>query len=381
MLLVAAAVLGYLATRLRVIPIVGYLAAGVLIGPYGLGWVSDTDLVDQMAEVGVIFLMFAIGLELGGDALKRMGWLMLGGGALQVGLTIAVVGGALVAFGVATGDAVFTGCMVALSSTAVVLKLLQARSATDTPVGRVAVAFLIFQDLAVVLMVVLVPTLGNAGGGASTIALEALKALVVIAIVLVGTRFVVPRFLDALSRRTDGEVFLVAILAVAVGIAYVVTLMGLTASLGAFVGGLVVSSGDHRERAERYVAPFQIVFAGVFFASIGMLLDPAFVVASVGSVLLLAGLVLAIKFLCTGAAALAFRQPLRVAVASGLVLAQIGEFSFVLNTVGAGAGLSVAGKGADAGQVFIAVAVLLIALTPALDAAGRRVLRPKEVYP
>jgi CPA2 family monovalent cation:H+ antiporter-2 len=373
-LLIAAALLGYACHRVGVVPIVGYLVAGAVIGPFGTGIVDDPGLVEQMAEVGVIFLMFSIGLELSGDALRRMGWLMLGGGALQVGLTVGVVAGALLLFGVSGADAVFTGCLVALSSTAVVLKLLQGRGETDSPVGRVAVSFLIFQDLAVVIMVLLVPMLGGEGGGAADIALEAGKALLLIAVVLVAARWVVPRLLDPVSRRTGDEQFLFAILAIGVGIAWLVTLVGLTASLGAFIAGLVVSSGRHRERAERYVMPFQIVFAAVFFASIGMLLDMGFVAETIGPVLLFAALVVLIKFATGALAAVVFRQPLAVAAAAGLLLAQIGEFSFVLNTVGTDAGLVVAGRSADTTQAFIAVAVLLIALTPLLDALGRRVL-------
>jgi CPA2 family monovalent cation:H+ antiporter-2 len=287
---------------------------------------------------------------------------------------VGVVAGALLLFGVSGADAVFTGCLVALSSTAVVLKLLQGRGETDSPVGRVAVSFLIFQDLAVVIMVLLVPMLGGEGGGAADIALEAGKALLLIAVVLVAARWVVPRLLDPVSRRTGDEQFLFAILAIGVGIAWLVTLVGLTASLGAFIAGLVVSSGRHRERAERYVMPFQIVFAAVFFASIGMLLDMGFVAETIGPVLLFAAVVVLIKFATGALAAVVFRQPLAVAAAAGLLLAQIGEFSFVLNTVGTDAGLVVAGRSADTTQAFIAVAVLLIALTPLLDALGRRVL-------
>ncbi len=373
LLLIAGALLGYLCARLRVVPILGYLLAGAVVGPAGLALIADRDLVEQIAEVGVILLMFSIGLELSGDALRRMGWLMFGGGAVQVALTVGLVAGGLALTGVGGSDAVFTGCLVALSSTAVVLKLLQARGETGSPVGRVAVAFLIFQDLAVVLMVLLVPLLGDGGGGVGVIAWEAAKAVALIALVLVATRRVVPRVLDAVARRTDEEQFLFAILAVAVGIAYAVTLIGLTASLGAFIAGIVVSSGAHRERAERYVMPFQIIFAAVFFASIGMLLDFGFVADRLGAVLGLAAGVLVLKALAVWVAARLFRTPPRVASASALLLAQIGEFSFVLVTVGSAAGLAVAGR-SDASQAFIAVAVLLIALTPLLDLAGRRLL-------
>jgi CPA2 family monovalent cation:H+ antiporter-2 len=371
--IVAAAVAGYLAQRLGLVAIVGYVIAGAVVGPNALGLIADDVLVEQMAEVGVVFLMFAIGLELSGDQLRRTGALMFGGGALQVTATVVVVVVLCALFGVSLADGIFTGCLVALSSTAVVLKLLSSRGQTDSPTGEVAVAFLIFQDLAVVLMVLLVPMLGDEGGGIGDIVVEGGKALIVIVAVLTLTRGVVPRVLGMVADHTDEEEFLFAVLAIAVGIAYLVTLFGLTASLGAFVAGLVVSSGAHRERARRYVMPFQVVFAGVFFASVGMLLDLGFVLDHVGEVLLFAVAVVVLKAVVVFGSARAFRRPVPVAAESSLLLAQIGEFSFVLSTVGTAAGLSLAGRGADGPQLFVAVAVVLIASTPALLLVGERV--------
>jgi CPA2 family monovalent cation:H+ antiporter-2 len=373
--IVAAAIAGYLCQRAGVVPIIGYLLGGAVVGPFALGLIEDRELVEQMAELGVVFLMFSIGLELSGDELRRSGRLLFVGGALQVGLTVALVAGLCGLFGVGLNDGIFTGCLVALSSTAVVLKVLAAREETHTPTGRVAVSFLIFQDLAVVIMVLLVPMLGEGGGGAGDIVLEAAKALVIIVVVLAVTRRIVPSLLDTVAERTDGEEFLFAVLALSVGIAYLVTLLGLTASLGAFVAGLVVSSGAQRERALAYVMPFQVVFAAVFFASIGMLLDLGFVVDHVGDILFFALVVVVVKAVAVAAAGRALRQGLAVSAAAALLLAQIGEFSFVLNTVGADAGLSLAGRGDEGAQLFIAVAVILIAVTPLLKAAGERLAR------
>lgn len=375
--IVAAAVSGYLCQRAGIVPIVGYLLAGALVGPNAVGLIGDRDLVEQMAEIGVVFLMFSIGLELSGETLRRTGVLMFAGGGLQVGATVALVAAACAAFRVGLADGVFTGCLVALSSTAVVLKLLQARNATATPTGEVSVALLIFQDLVVVLMVLLVPMLGDGGGGLGDLVIETAKALLVIVAVLTLTRRLIPRLLKAVVDRTDGEEFLFVILSSSVGVAYLVTLLGLTASLGAFVAGLVVSSGEHRERALAYVMPFQVVFAAVFFASIGMLLDPAFVVHHVGAILAFAGAVVVIKAVVLFGSTRVLRQPAPIAASTALLLAQIGEFSFVLSTVGTAAGLAVAGR-ADGPQILIAVAVLLIALTPVLYQAGGMLARRCE---
>ena len=374
--LVGAALVGYLCQRVGLIPIVGYLATGALLGPYALGVVDSTELVDQLAEVGVIFLLFAIGLELSGDQLKRMGPLMFGGGALQVVLTVGAVtvGSALLA-GVDVRTGIYTGCLIALSSTAVVLKLLSSKGTTGSPTGQVSVAFLIFQDIAVVVMVLVVPLLGQGGGSLWDVLLVLVKSAVIIVVVVLGTRRVVPRALAAVSARTNDEEFLLAILAIAIGIAFLVTLFGLSASLGAFIAGLVVSSGPHRSRATRYVEPFQVVFAAVFFASIGMLLDLQFLMDNLGSVAVLVVVIVALKVVTTGAAARAFGQPWPVVGASALLLAQLGEFAFVLERSGREVGLTPFGEGETGSQTFIAASVALFALTPALYAVGERLLR------
>ena len=374
--LVGAAIVGYLCQRVGLIPIVGYLATGALLGPYALGVVESTELVDQLAEVGVIFLLFAIGLELSGDQLKRMGPLMFGGGALQVVLTVGAVavGSALLA-GVDVRTGIYTGCLIALSSTAVVLKLLSSKGTTGSPTGEVSVAFLIFQDIAVVVMVLVVPLLGQGGGSLWDVLLVLVKSAVIIVVVVLGTRRVVPRALAAVSARTNDEEFLLAILAIAVGIAFLVTLFGLSASLGAFIAGLVVSSGPHRSRATRYVEPFQVVFAAVFFASIGMLLDLQFLLDNLGSVAVLVVVIVALKVVTTGAAARAFGQPWPVVGASAFLLAQLGEFAFVLERSGREVGLTPFGEGETGSQTFIAASVALFALTPAFYAVGERILR------
>ena len=356
----------------------GFCSLGPSSGPNALSLIADQEVVDGMAEIGVIFLMFAIGLELSGERLRKMGALMLGGGAIQVGLTIAIVTGLCSLWNVDIKTGIYTGCLVALSSTAVVLKLLSSRGATETQTGQIAVAFLIFQDIAVVVMVLLVPILGGEGGSLGDIAGALGKAAVVIAALLFGSKFVVPPFLDAVKKFADEEAFLFGVLAIAAGFAWLVTFFGISASLGAFIGGLVVSSGKHRHQAQRYVAPFQMVFAAIFFASIGMLLDLGFVFDNLVLVGLLAGFSLLVKFFPIAIGARVLGQPPAKAIAAACLLSQIGEFSFVLQKVGVDAGLSVAGQGAAGDQAFIATTVVLIAVTPALYklaiVAGTRVL-------
>ncbi len=372
-LLIGAAGVSYLCTRIGLVPIVGFVVAGALVGPNALSLVSNPELIEQTAEIGVIFLLFGIGLELSADRLRELGSLLLGGGATQVVLTGALVTGVCMAFGVDLRNAVFTGCLVSLSSTAIVLKLLSGRGETSSPVGEVAVSFLIFQDLAVVVMVLLLPMLAPGGaGGLGDIVGALVKSAVVIVFVLAGTRWFIPRALDKVAENSSDEVFLLSVAAFALIVAYIASALGLTDSLGAFIAGLVISSSRHRERALQYVTPFQMLFSAVFFASIGMLLDISFVIdhwilvvgLSVGTVV--------IKTIGVGVAAKAFRRPAAVVIASALLLAQVGEFSFVLEQAGRPLGLSPAGVGADGSQAFIATAVLLFVLTPVLDLAGRK---------
>jgi len=371
--LMAAAAVSYLCTRIGLVPLVGFVLAGAAVGPYALGVVSNVELVEQTAEIGVIFLLFGIGLELSADRLRALGALLLGGGALQVALTIALVTGGCLAFGVELRTAIYTGCLVSLSSTAIVLKLLSGRNETESPVGEVAVSFLIFQDLAVVIMVLLVPMLAPGGAADLGEVLGALvRSVVVIAFVFTATRWFVPRALDKVAENSTDEVFLLSVAAFALIIAYGASLVGLTDSLGAFIAGLVISSSRHRERALQYITPFQMLFSAVFFASIGMLLDISFVLERWPLVLVLATGAVLTKVVGTGVAARAFRRPAPVVAASALLLAQVGEFSFVLEQSGRAAGLSPAGVGEEGSQAFIATAVLLFLLTPLLDGGGRR---------
>jgi CPA2 family monovalent cation:H+ antiporter-2 len=372
-LLIGAAAVSYLCTRIGLVPLVGFVVAGALVGPNALGLVTDTELVEQTAEIGVIFLLFGIGLELSADRLRSLGALLFGGGAVQVLLTVALVAGGCLAFGVDARNAVFTGCLVSLSSTAIVLKLLSGRRETTSPVGEVSVAFLIFQDLAVVVMVLLVPMLGAGGeSGFGAIVGALVRSAVVLAFVLVGTRWIIPRALDKVAENSTDEVFLLSVAAFALIVAYLASVVGLTDSLGAFIAGLVVSSSQHRERALRYVTPFQMLFSAVFFASIGMLLDVRFVIERWVLVLVLVGATVVGKAVGVGVAAKVFRRPWPVVASSALLLAQLGEFSFVLEQSGRAVGLSPAGVGEDGSQAFIATAVVLFVLTPLLDAAGRR---------
>jgi len=385
-LVVAAALVGYASVRLTVVPIVGFLVAGVLIGPTQLGLVSEVATVEAAAEVGVIFLLFIIGIEFSLERLAALRtWIALGG-ALQVGLAVLSVMVVCMAFGVPWRDGLFTGFLVSLSSTAIVLKLLGEARETGTTRGRLAVSLLVFQDLAVVAMVLLVPLLGvSEEGGASTgdLVVALLTAVAVIAAVLLVARRLLPPMLERVARTCSPEVFLLTVLAICFGTAYVTSVAGVSVSLGAFLAGLLVSESRLSSQALGEILPLQILFSAVFFVSVGMLLDVRFVLANLPVVLLGVVVVVVVKVLTTWLAVSVLRRTgpglsAGSALGTALLLAQIGEFSFVLQTSGLDAGLSPAGLGEDGAQAFIAASVLLLLATPALAALGRRVEQRME---
>ena len=378
-LFAAGVVVAYLCYRVRLVPIAGFLLAGAVIGPEALGLVSDVDLVAQLAEVGVILLLFSIGVEFSLAQMARLARPIFLGGGLQVALTIGAVAGGLVLLGVGVGPAVFTGFLVSLSSTAIVLKVLGERAETDTPVGRVALAMILFQDLVIVVMVLLIPALAGQGGSAGDVAWALGKAVLVIAAVLVGARRVVPALLARVAETRRTELFLLAVAAVCLGTAWAVSLAGVSLAIGAFLAGLLVSESDYAEHALSEILPLQTLFTAAFFLSVGMLLDPAFLWDNLGLVVAVAGAVLVLKALVAAGSARLLGSPLGVALAVGLTLAQIGEFSFVLALAGAELGLLPGGVEAGS-QVLIAVTVVLmlatpgfVALGPRLAALGRRV--------
>ncbi len=369
-LVVGGALVAYLGFRLRLVPIVAFLLTGVVIGPNSLGLVSDLQVVNAAAEVGVLLLLFTIGLEFSLARLKELRRPLFVGGGLQVVLATGATTAVLLVAGVSANVALFTGLLVSLSSTAIVLKVLADRGEMTADHGRIAVSVLLFQDLAVVAMVLLVPVLGESGGSVTEVLVALATAAALIALVLVLARRVLPPVLERVARTCSPELFLLTVIAICIGTAYGTSLAGVSVSLGAFLAGLVVSESRFNSQAMGEVLPLQIVFSATFFVSIGMLLDLGFLVANLPVVLGALLALFAVKALTAGAAVLALGRPLAVAVAAGLTLAQVGEFSFVLATAGAAEGLTPAGLGADGTQTFIAATVLLMAVTPTLTGLG-----------
>jgi len=374
-LLAVAAAAAYACHRLGLVPIVGFLLAGVLIGPNALGLVRNQSVVEAAAELGVLLLLFTIGIEFSLEKLARIKRLILVGGGLQVGFVTAAVTALLVAFGADWRAGVFSGFLAALSSTAIVTKLLGDRAQTRGREGQAALGVLILQDLAVVLMVLLVPVLAGRGGSALEVAWALGKAGLIIALVLVCARRVLPPVLEAVARTCSPDLFLLTVIAICIGTAWLVGMAGVSIALGAFLAGLVVSESPHGEHAFAEILPLQLLFSATFFVSIGLLLDVRAMVQNLPLVLLAAVAVVVLKVLATTLALRLAGEPLAVAGAAALLVAQVGEFSFVLERSGRSVGLSPLGMGEAGSQAFIAATVILMALTPLLASLGARLGR------
>lgn len=371
--LAAAVVVVFLCSRLRIPPVVGLLITGLVIGPTALGWIPDPEGVEVFAEVGVVLLLFAIGLELSFGELRQLGRPFLLGGSVQWGVTAAATAGVAVLLGQPVTTALAIGFAVGLSSTAVVLKLYADRRETETPQGRAVLGVLLFQDFLIVLLIVLVPVLaGEADASAGELALRLLGATGAVAAVFLLARFVVPHLFDHLVGTRIRELFILAALATCLGMAWFTHALGFSFALGAFLAGLLVSESDYAHQVIADVEPFRDLFASVFFISIGMLVDLPFALANLPALLGLAVLLVVGKALVAAIAVAVSGFPVRIAVVAGLGLAQIGEFSFVLMEVARGHGL----LGEKGFQVLLVAAVFTLAVTPLLirtaPAAGHR---------
>jgi CPA2 family monovalent cation:H+ antiporter-2 len=356
----AALIVVLVLNRLRLPSIAGFLVAGALIGPGGLGWIGSVHEIEQIAEVGVVLLLFTIGLEFSPADLRRLGRVLVVGGGLQVALTTAAVAGIAHLAGVPAARGVFYGFLAALSSTAIVLKGLAERGETDAPHGRLVVGVLLFQDLCVVPMMLLVPMLGGGEGGPAAVARALLTAAAVVLVTLALARVIVPRALHLVAATRARDVFILALVVLCGGIAWLTSLVGLSLALGAFLAGLALADSEYGHQAFADVLPLREIFTSLFFVSMGMLLDPHVLADAPGGVLTLVGALLLGKAGIAAVAGLVVRLPLRVAVLGGLALAQVGEFSFVLARLGERYSLLDAGEM----RVFFAAGVVTMLVTP-----------------
>ncbi len=347
--------------KLRLPTILGFLITGIIVGPNGLRLIYAVHEIEILAEIGVILLLFIIGMEFSLRTMASIQRIVLLGGFIQVGGTIGLTFLAAYGLGYPWNQALFLGFLVSLSSTAIVLTLLQERGAVNAAHGKIALAILIFQDIIVVPMMLFAPLMtGEAENIGGTLLVLLLKAALVVALVLLSARYLAPRLLELIARTQSQELFLLSVIAICFAVAWGTSSIGLSLALGAFMAGLVISESEYSYQATALVLPFREIFTSFFFVSIGMLLDMRFFIANIGVVLLLTLGVMLGKLLIAGLAALALRYPLRTALLTGFALLQIGEFAFILSETGIEYNLI----SEEAYQYFLAVSILSMAVTP-----------------
>ena len=357
-----------LAHRINAPPLVGFFVAGMVVGPYGLALIEGPDQIETLSELGVALLLFAVGLELSLSHVRQWARSVFVGGGLQVGTTLACVAVLAFAFGIPLAQAVFYGGLVAMSSTAIVTRAYADRAELDTPHGRSGLSILLFQDLCVLPLILLLPLLADIGEAQlSTAGLQLVRGLAIMSALVLGGRFFVKWTLDRIVLLRDRELFTLCIGFFGIGATLVTSAAGFSLAIGAFVAGLIISESEYGLQALSDVLPFRALFSGIFFTSIGMLLDISAVLDQLPMLLALAGVLFVIKVTFVAASVLAVGGMLTTALVSGLSLAQIGEFSFLLAAVGLPLGLFREGDY----QVFLTAAVLSMMATPFLIRLAR----------
>ena len=365
-----AAVVVYLFHRLKQSPIVGFVITGTIIGPYGLSLIHDVDNVRTLATVGLMILLFSLGLEFSLKKIMETRVAILAAGPLQMLLTIAVVMPVARYFGASLRASIVYGVLIGLSSTAVFMKILVERGEVDSMHGRIGLGISIFQDLCTIPFMIAVPLMAAEKAMVGPMAISVVKALLLIAVVVVVARYVFPVILRGILQTRSKELFLIASIFLFLGIAWVSSSVGISLALGSFLAGLVLSESEYGHHIFAEVRPFRDGLNSLFFISLGMLVNPGFIANNVGWILGITSAIVVGKTIVTTIAVVASRIPLQTALLSSLALAQIGEFSFILLQPAAELGI----VGAEPYQIILASSVVSMIIAPALFGLSRKLI-------
>jgi len=347
--------------RFKIPSILGFLITGVLIGPFGLGLIGAVEEIEIISEIGVILLLFVIGMELSLKQLVTMRKTVLIGGFIQVSVSVLLATAIYHYLYFSWAESVFVGFLFSLSSTAIVLKILQDRNEISEPHGRNALGILIFQDIIVVPMMLVTPIMAGQGGDIGIEILTLLfKSVLVIIFTFVSARYIVPWILLRVVRTKNKELFLLTTISICFGVTFLTSEAGLSLALGAFIAGLIISESEYSHQATGTIIPFKVLFTSIFFISIGMMLDLGFFAENAVIILSLVVFVFIAKALIASIAVAVLKYPPRTVILTGLALFQIGEFSFILSKVGIKEGL----LSAETNQYFLSVSIITMFLTP-----------------
>lgn len=365
--------------RLKLPGVVGFLVTGVLCGPHGFGLIKGIDDVQNLATIGIVLLLFTVGMEFSIKNIIKYKYYFFGGGVLQVFITqAATMFICKYLLGRPWNESIFLGFLISLSSTAIVLRALDEGGERESPHGRLILGILIFQDIIAIPMMLSAPILAGAGNEFDLSHLyQFVYGIVVLIIMAAGAFYAVPWLLYFVTRTRNRELFLVSVLTICFAVAWLTSSIGLSLSLGAFLAGLIVSESEYSDEAVGHVLPFQEIFTSFFFVSMGMLLDVSFVIEQPFLILAIALLVMVVKSLIAGGSALLLGMPLRSAILGGIALSQVGEFSFVVAHSGITLGLITD----YAYQLFLAFSLLSMAVTPTLMHLSKYVASWAEKLP
>ena len=341
--------------------IIGFLITGVLIGPYGFSLVNAVEEVEILSEIGVILLVFVIGMELSIKQLISIKKTVFIGGSFQVGVTVLVAAFVYYYIGNSWIEAVFVGFLFSLSSTAIVLKTLQDRQEISSAHARNALAILIFQDIIVVPMMLITPLMaGESSNIWLSISSLVIKTLIVLIITFVSARYIVPKLMHAVAKTNSKELFLLVTITLCFAVAFLTSEAGLSLALGAFIAGLIVSESEYSHQATSIILPFRELFTSFFFVSVGMLLDLSFFIKHIWVILLLVFVVFIVKSIIASLAVAILKYPPRTIILTGLSLFQVGEFAFILSKVGIDNQL----LDVATNQYFLSISIVSMLLTP-----------------
>lgn len=322
-------------SRLKIPPIVGFIITGIMAGPYGFALVKSVSDVEKLAEIGVMFLLFTIGIEFSLKSMFRMKRLVLLGGALQVAITVLVTFFLCRITGQPAGRSVFIGFIVSLSSTAIVLKTMQERGELDSPHGVITLGILIFQDIIVVAMLLITPLLSGVSASiGKPFLMVLLKGIIIVSLVIFSARWIIPGMLYFVARTKSRELFLLSLILTCLAIAWITASQGLSFALGAFLAGLTISGSEYKRQALGDIIPFRDVFISFFFISVGMLMDIGYFVQHPVLILAVFAGFMLMKAVIAGGITALLGAPIRTSILVGIALSQIGEFSFLLLKTG-----------------------------------------------
>ncbi|MBI3308569.1 MAG: cation:proton antiporter [Candidatus Melainabacteria bacterium] len=347
--------------RIRIPAIVGFLLTGVIAGPHGLGLINAINQVELLAEIGIVLLLFTIGIEFSLQNLFKVKRAVFLGGPIQVVFTILLAFSIAAWFKMPPQESIFIGFLISLSSTAIVMKLLQERAEINSPHGLVTLGILIFQDIIVVPMMLFVPILaGVTDNIGKSIIIDAFIGIAIISLVVLSAKWLVPQILYQVAQTKNRELFLLTVIAICIIVAWLTSNVGLSLALGAFLAGLIISESEYSHQALSNILPFRDIFISFFFVSVGMLLDVNFCLNHMTQVLIITVSVIILKTIIAASSCASLGFPFRTNMLVGLSLSQVGEFSFVLFKTGADHGL----LNGDIYQYFLGVSILTMATTP-----------------